>query len=76
MKDGTKYEFEGNQGGTVIAGMVRGISGGKAVAIPLTDVDKVLVRKSDAGLTILAVVAASAIIIGVAVGSLKQSLGK
>ena len=56
MKDGTKYEFEGNQKGTVVAGMVRGISGGKAVAIPLSDVDKVLVRESNTGLTILAVV--------------------
>lgn len=24
MKDGTKYEFEGNQKGTIVAGMVRG----------------------------------------------------
>jgi hypothetical protein len=53
MKDGTKYEFEGTQKGTVVAGMVRGISGGKTVAIPLTDVDKVLVRESNSGLTII-----------------------
>jgi hypothetical protein len=56
--------------------MVRGISGGKAVAIPLTDVDKVLVRDSDAGLTILAVVAVSAIIVGAAAGSFKLNFGK
>jgi hypothetical protein len=72
-KDGTKYEFERNQKGTVAAGMVRGISEGKTVAIPLGDVDKLLVRESNTGLTILAVgvgvVAVVAIIVAATKGN-------
>lgn len=76
-KDGTKYEFEGATG-TISAGMVRGISGGKAVAIPLSNVDKVLVRESNTGLTILlAVVGAVAVvaIIIAATGGLHIGVG-
>lgn len=58
MKDGTKYEFDGNHKVTISAGMVRGILEGKAIAIPLSDVDKVLVRESDTGVTIIVVVGA------------------
>jgi hypothetical protein len=60
-KDGTKYEFEGVTG-NIAAGMIRGISGGKAVAIPLSDVDKVLVRENNTGLTILLVVGVAAVV--------------
>jgi hypothetical protein len=82
MKDGTKYEFEGTQKGTVAAGMVRGISGGKAVAIPLSDVDKVLVRESNTGLTILAVlvgtvvgVVAVSVIVFIGSGGFSMNMG-
>ena len=77
-KDGTKYEFEGNQKGTLAAGMVRGISGEKAVAIPLSDVDKVLVRESNTGLTILAVVVGGVAVVGLliaATGGVKMNMG-
>jgi hypothetical protein len=78
-KDGTKYEFEGTKKGTLADGMVRGISGGRAVAIPLSDVDKILVRESNTGLTILLVavgaVAVVAIIVALAGGSKSTGSG-
>jgi hypothetical protein len=70
-KDGTKYEFDtlpmiSNDSfaeeatnklvSIPLSEMVIGISGGKEVAIPLSDVDKVLVHKFDTGRTIGAVV--------------------
>jgi hypothetical protein len=48
MKDGSKFEFDGDKKAT--------IAEGKAVTIRLSDVDKVLVRESDTGLTIEVVV--------------------
>lgn len=68
-KDGTKYEFEDSQEVTINAGVIRGISGGKAVAIPLAEISKVYVRESDTVLTILAGVGVVAIIGFVVVGS-------
>ena len=65
MKDGTKYEFEGNQKGTLAAGMVRGISAGKTVALPLSDVDKVVVRENDTVLTTIAVIAGGAALVAI-----------
>lgn len=61
-KDGTKYEFEGNQKGTIAAGMVRGISQGKAIAIPISEIDKMQVRESNTALTIVLVVVAVAVV--------------
>jgi hypothetical protein len=58
MKDGTKYEFDGDQKTTISAGMVRGKLERRAIAIPLSDVDKVSVREVDTGLTIIVVVGA------------------
>ena len=79
MKDGTKYEFEGNHKGTISAGMVRGISGGKTVALPLSDVDKMLVRESNTVLTVLLVavgaVAVVAIIVALSGGSKSTGSG-
>ncbi len=69
LKDGTKYEFEGSQKGTIAAGMVRGISGGKTVAIPLSDVDKVLVRENDTVLTTIAVIAGGAAIVAIVIAA-------
>jgi hypothetical protein len=78
-KDGTKYEFEGAKKGTLDAGMVRGISGGKAVAIPLSDVDKMLVRESNTVLTVLLVgvgaVAVVAAIVALSGGSKSTGSG-
>jgi hypothetical protein len=77
-KDGTKYEFEGNQKGKVVAGMVRGISGGKAVAIPLSDVDTVLLVESNTGLTVLAVLVGGAAVVALIVavtGGVKTNTG-
>jgi hypothetical protein len=68
MKDGTKYEFEGTQRAAISAGMVRGISEGKTVAIPLSDVDKMRVRGSDTGLTIIMAVVGTAAFVGLIVG--------
>jgi hypothetical protein len=56
MKDGSKFEFDGDKKATIADGMVRWTSEGKAVTIRLSDVDKVLVRESDTGLTIEVVV--------------------
>jgi len=55
-KDGKRYEFEGNQKGTSAAGMVRGMVDGKAVAIPLSEIDKMQVSESNTVGTILLVV--------------------
>jgi hypothetical protein len=67
-KDGTKYEFEGATG-TISAGMVRGISGGKAVAIPLSNVDKVFARESNTGLTILLVVVGTVAVVALIIAA-------
>ena len=69
MKDGTKYEFEGTQKGTIAAGMVRGISGGKTVAIPISDVDRMLVRESDTVLTILLLGVGTAAVVAIIIGA-------
>jgi hypothetical protein len=61
--DGTKYEFDDSQRVTINAGVIRGLSGGKAASIPLTDVSKVYVRQGDVGLTILAVVGGTLVVV-------------
>jgi hypothetical protein len=62
-KDGTKYEFEDSQRVTINGGVIRGLSGGKPVSIPLTDVSKVYVRQSDTVLTVLAVVGGTLVVV-------------
>lgn len=55
LKDGTNYEFEGNQKGTIVAGFVRGISAGQAIAVPLGQISHMTVREGDTVRTVLLV---------------------
>jgi hypothetical protein len=65
-KDGTKYEFRGDPKATIVDAVIKGISEGKEVAIPLSEVDKVLVREHDTGLTICVIVGAGLTVAAVA----------
>lgn len=63
LKDGTTFEFDGIQKGTIAAGMVRGISAGKPVAIPVANVSKMSVREKDTIRTMILVVGVTAVVV-------------